>query len=205
MILKIIIIGDPSVGKTSLLRRIIDNTFNPKYNSTLGVDFSFKHLDVSGSKVKLQIWDTAGQEKYRSLITTYYKHTNGIIIVFDLSDMNSFRNILENWLKHIIAYLQDEFPKILILGNKLDIMKTRGKSDQNWVKRQLEKNGKCIMRDLEINTAMEHDESVQDIQFQVNGGRIYTLFFDFTLFKVCLLYTSPSPRDLSTSRMPSSA
>ena len=173
MILKIITIGDPSVGKTSLIRRIIDNTFNPKYNSTLGVDFSFKHIDVSGNNVKLQIWDTAGQEKYRSLINTYYRHSNGIIIVFDLSDMNSFRNMINNWLSHIIAYLHDETPKILILGNKLDIMvNNKNKMDNKQVKIEIENNKKCVMRDLDINIAKEHDQTNEDIEFKINGSKI---------------------------------
>jgi Ras-related protein Rab-1A len=171
MILKIIIIGDPSVGKTSLLRRIIDNKFSSKYTTTLGVDFSFKHLNINGKQIKLQIWDTAGQEQYRSLITTYYRHTNGVIIVFDLSDMNSFDNILKNWIGHVVAYVQDHSPKLLILGNKLDLqMKSRDAPNATEIKSRLEANGKCILRDLSLNPPMMPDTFLGDQSFCINGG-----------------------------------
>jgi small GTP-binding protein len=171
MILKVIIIGDPAVGKTSLLRRIIDNTFSPKYCSSLGVDFAFKELTVEDTKIKLQIWDTAGQEKYRSLITTYYKLTNGIIIVFDLNDMNSFENIINNWLSHITSYLQEDSTKMLILGNKLDLQPNRSKeNDWDQMKIRLESNGKAILRDLSLNEAMRHDQSISDLQYSTIAG-----------------------------------
>jgi small GTP-binding protein len=172
MILKIIIIGDPAVGKTSLLRRIIDNTFSPTYKSSLGVDFAFKELTVEGTKIKLQIWDTAGQEKYRSLITTYYKLTNGIIIVFDLNDMNSFENIINNWLSHITAYLQEDSTKMLILGNKLDLVPGRTK-ESNWdrMKLRLEANDKAVLRDLTLNDPMRHDQSFSDLDFNSIEGK----------------------------------
>lgn len=172
MILKLIIVGDPSVGKTSLLRRIVENKFSQTYRSTLGVDFMFKEMDIGDSKVKLQIWDTAGQEKFRSMITTYYKHTNGIIIVFDLSNLSSFQNILEKWLAHIKAYTPSDSPKVLLLGNKLDLMAgQRDLIEPAQVKKRLESNSFMILRDLSINAPRAHNQAISDLDYKVNGGR----------------------------------
>lgn len=169
--LKIIIVGDPSVGKTSLQTRIIENKFRPQYSTTLGVDFSFKQIQVQGSNVKLQIWDTAGQEKYRSLITTYYRHTDGIILVFDLSDDNSFENILQSWIPHITTYMTEDVPKLLIFGNKKDLHEARsGDLTEGYVKQRLESHGRCFLRDLAINQPMMHGEGVEDVEFNINGG-----------------------------------
>lgn len=174
MNLKIVIIGDPSVGKTSLLTRIISNKFEPKYTSTLGVDFSFKDLKVRNSRIKLQIWDTAGQEKYRSLITSYYKHTDGIIIVFDLSDENSFNNLLNSWVNHVTNYLHSDYPKLLILGNKKDLKMIRSVIlEPSLVKQKLESHENCRMRDLEINSPIMHDDNPLDLEFNINGGTKY--------------------------------
>lgn len=170
--LKVIIIGDPSVGKTSLQTRIIEDVFKPKYSTTLGVDFSFKEINVKGSKVKLQIWDTAGQEKYRSLITTYYRHTDGIIMVFDLSDENSFENLIESWIPHVSTYIVEDVPKILILGNKKDLMVDSDCGPAaEALKRRLESHPLCIMRDLELNTPILFGETVEDVDFNINGSK----------------------------------
>ena len=173
MNLKIVIVGDPSVGKTSLMNRIIKDKFDSNYSTTLGVDFSFKNLLVRNSKIKLQIWDTAGQEKYRSLITSYYKHTDGIIMVFDLTDANSFQNILSSWINHMTTYLHGDFPKLLIIGNKKDLLLTRSiiytKED---IKRQLEAHELCRMRDLEINEPLMHGDDPANLEFNINGGML---------------------------------
>lgn len=171
MNLKLVIVGDPSVGKTSLLKRIIDNEFSDKYTSTLGVDFSFKEINVRDSRIKLQIWDTAGQERYRSLITSYYKHTDGIILVFDLTDPQSFKNLLDNWLTHITNYLSGDFPKILIFGNKADLKLQKSTiMEHDTVKKQLESHNSCRLRDLELNKPMMYNDSTHNLEFNINGG-----------------------------------
>ena len=120
MNMKLIFIGDPSVGKTSLLRRLTEDVYQPNSPSTLGVDFVFKDYEIKGTTVKLQIWDTAGQERYRSMIDSYYKHSQGIIMVFDLTDEQSFDNILNQWMPSIVSHLGNVNPKFLVLGNKKD-------------------------------------------------------------------------------------
>lgn len=109
-------IGDASVGKTSLSARWVDNSFLENYIATIGVDFKVKN--VNGDRI--QVWDTAGQERYSTITSTYYRGCHGIIIVYDITSQSSFNNI-KKWLSDIKAYAPDEEQlSILILGNKCD-------------------------------------------------------------------------------------
>ena len=97
---KLLIIGDSGVGKSSLLVRFADNTFSGNYITTIGVDFKIRTVDVRGERVKLQIWDTAGQERFRTITSTYYRGTHGVIVVYDVSSGDSFANV-KRWLHEI--------------------------------------------------------------------------------------------------------
>ncbi|XP_021361440.1 ras-related protein Rab-35-like [Mizuhopecten yessoensis] len=114
---KLLIIGDSGVGKSSLLLRFSDNTFSGTYITTIGVDFKIRTVDVNGEKVKLQIWDTAGQERFRTITSTYYRGTHGVIVVYDVSSGDSFANV-KRWL-HEIDQNCDVVNRILV-GNKDD-------------------------------------------------------------------------------------
>ena len=96
-IFKILIIGDSSVGKSNILLRFSDNIFHETFLPTIGVDFKIKNLTVKNQSVKLNIWDTAGQERFKTITSTYYKGSHGIIMVYDVTDRNSFNNI-NSWL-----------------------------------------------------------------------------------------------------------
>ncbi|KAJ8917324.1 hypothetical protein NQ315_002346 [Exocentrus adspersus] len=114
---KLLIIGDSGVGKSSLLLRFSDNTFTGSYITTIGVDFKIKTVNVNGQKVKLQIWDTAGQERFRTITSTYYRGTHGVIVVYDVTNGESFANV-KRWL-HEIEQNCDLVDKVLV-GNKND-------------------------------------------------------------------------------------
>ncbi|CDW56825.1 Ras protein Rab 35 [Trichuris trichiura] len=114
---KLLIIGDSGVGKSSLLLRFADNTFSPNYITTIGVDFKIRTITVDGERVKLQIWDTAGQERFRTITSTYYRGTHGVIIVFDVTSGDSFVNV-KRWL-HEIDQNCENVQRILV-GNKCD-------------------------------------------------------------------------------------
>ena len=116
-IFKIVIVGDSGVGKSCLLLRFADDTFNESYICTIGVDFRFRTFTVDGKQVKLQIWDTAGQERYRTITNAYYRGANGVILVFDKTDQKSFENI-ESWRSEVEKY-SDNAIKIMV-GNKSD-------------------------------------------------------------------------------------
>ena len=116
-IFKLLIIGDSGVGKSSLLLRFADNTFSPNYITTIGVDFKIRTITIKGHKIKLQIWDTAGQERFRTITSTYYRGTHGVIVVYDVTNGESFSNV-KRWL-HEIESNCDNVQRILV-GNKID-------------------------------------------------------------------------------------
>ncbi|CAG0893181.1 unnamed protein product [Darwinula stevensoni] len=116
-LLKLLIIGDSGVGKSSLLIRFADNTFMGSYITTIGVDFKIRTVELDGERIKLQIWDTAGQERFRTITSTYYRGTHGVIIVYDVTDGESFANV-KRWL-HEIDQNCDTVCRILV-GNKND-------------------------------------------------------------------------------------
>lgn len=116
---KIIIIGDSSSGKSSLLLKLVNGTFDEKHKVTIGVDFKAKHVLVDDKILKLKIWDTAGQERFRSVIRSYYHGTNGIVLVFDLTDRDSFNN-LHNWMNDINDLIIEN-TSIILIGNKCDL------------------------------------------------------------------------------------
>ena len=96
---KYLVIGNSGVGKSCLLIRFTDDTWSDSYVTTIGVDFKIKTLDVDGKSVKLQIWDTAGQERFRNIISSYYRGAQGIMLVYDITDLESFQNLNSYSLK----------------------------------------------------------------------------------------------------------
>uniref|UniRef100_UPI00358FB5A8 ras-related protein Rab-35-like isoform X2 n=1 Tax=Myxine glutinosa TaxID=7769 RepID=UPI00358FB5A8 len=114
---KLLIIGDSGVGKSSLLLRFADNTFSGSYITTIGVDFKIRTVEMDGERVKLQIWDTAGQERFRTITSTYYRGTHGVIVVYDVTSAESFVNV-KRWL-HEIGQNCDDVSRVLV-GNKND-------------------------------------------------------------------------------------
>jgi len=117
--LKIVIVGDSGVGKTNFLSRFIYNKFNILNQPTLGTDFQSKIIFLPKTKqnVKLQFWDTAGQERYRAINKIYFQKVQGIILVYDITDLKTYEG-LDNWIK-LINDNSDDVP-IVLIGNKLD-------------------------------------------------------------------------------------
>ena len=116
---KIIIIGDENIGKTSLVKKLTEEEFCKSYISTIGVDFSIHMVFDGMHSSKLQIWDTAGQEKFRVITKSYYRCCQGAIIMFDLNNRKSFDN-LEYWMEQININTTEK-PYILLIGNKSDL------------------------------------------------------------------------------------
>ena len=120
---KVLLLGDSDVGKSSLILRYTEETFNSKLVNSIGVDFKMKKKEIDGKVIKVQIWDTAGHERFRSITYSYYRGANAIIIVFDLSDKKSFISITE-WLKQIEKHAKENVFKFLV-GNKSDLVEER--------------------------------------------------------------------------------
>ena len=119
-LLKICIIGDSSVGKTNILFKFIEGQFSPLHVATIGFDYKSKiiTLPTSKKKVKLQIWDTAGQEKYMSMNKSLFQRVQGIILMYDITNRETFER-LQIWL-NLIKQMTNEIP-IILVGNKLDL------------------------------------------------------------------------------------
>ena len=119
MIFKIVLIGDSSVGKTNILSKYISDEYDPDTQATIGVELSTKNYTFDNNEVKVQIWDTAGQEKYRSITSSYYKGAHGCLLVYDITRKVTFENI-DKWLAEIKLSSNNEINMVLI-GNKCDL------------------------------------------------------------------------------------
>ncbi|OMJ92289.1 hypothetical protein SteCoe_4948 [Stentor coeruleus] len=120
---KVLLIGDSAVGKTSVLLRYVDDTFNPEFQTTIGVDFKISTFQLNSKVIKLQLWDTAGQDRFKNIVASYYRGAHGIILAFDITNASSFQNITR-WYDESQNYLQKTVPKLLI-GNKADLNSQR--------------------------------------------------------------------------------
>lgn len=131
-LLKVILLGDGGVGKSSLMNRYVTNKFDTHLFHTIGVEFLNKDLEVDGHMVTMQIWDTAGQERFRSLRTPFYRGSDCCLLAFSVDDSQSFFN-LTNWMKEFAYYADvrepDRFP-FVILGNKVDVPERQVSPDE---------------------------------------------------------------------------
>ncbi|KAI9086345.1 hypothetical protein K1719_031799 [Acacia pycnantha] len=116
---KILLIGDSGVGKSSLLVSFISNSVED-LSPTIGVDFKIKVFTVGGKRLKLTIWDTAGQEKFRTLTSSYYRKAQGIILVYDVTRRDTFTNLSEVWAKEVELYSTNQDCMKMLVGNKVD-------------------------------------------------------------------------------------
>ncbi|CAL5348652.1 unnamed protein product [Camellia sinensis] len=122
-LLKVIVLGDSGVGKTSLMNQYVHKKFSQQYKATIGADFVTKELQIDDRLVTLQIWDTAGQERFQSLGVAFYRGADCCVLVYDVNVMKSF-DTLNNWHEEFLKQANPPDPKIfpfMLLGNKIDI------------------------------------------------------------------------------------
>jgi len=118
-LLKYIIIGDAAVGKSNLLLRYVHGQFKPEYQLTIGVEFGAKNIEIDSKMFRIQIWDTAGTENFRSITRAYYKNSVCALVVYDISSRDSFNNVM-TWIEDC----RNQSPKtifIVLVGNKCDL------------------------------------------------------------------------------------
>ena len=121
-LLKLIILGDSGVGKTSLMNQYVNRKFSKQYKATIGADFLTKEVKVDDNLVTMQIWDTAGQERFQSLGVAFYRGADCCVLVYDVNNEKSFQN-LENWREEFLAQASPSDPEnfpFIVLGNKTD-------------------------------------------------------------------------------------
>jgi len=127
VLLKVIILGDSGVGKTSLMNQYVHKRFSNQYKATIGADFLTKEVMIDDKLVTLQIWDTAGQERFQSLGVAFYRGADSCVLVHDITDSKSFDN-LESWMDEFIVHAAPRNPEtfpFVVLGNKADLAKKR--------------------------------------------------------------------------------
>ena len=169
-LLKYIIIGDAAVGKSNLLLRFAQNDFKTEYQLTIGVEFGAKNLDINNKKFRLQIWDTAGQENYRSITRAYYKNSVCAILVYDISSRESFEHI-SNWIEDCTA----QSPKtvfMILVGNKSDLNNMRQVTFEEG--KNMAKNNNMMFFETSAKTGENVDkifeESAKEINNKINQG-----------------------------------
>jgi len=166
-IFKVLILGDSSVGKTCFLLRYSEDTFVENHISTIGLDYRLKMINLSDNKVvKMQIWDTAGQDRFRAITKNYYKGAHGIILMFDVTSSLSFNNI-KNWLLQIKENTSDKI-QIVLVGNKIDSPNRRVISKED---------GEKLAREYNLNyfeTSAKENVNIQET-FSYLTKEIYNL------------------------------
>jgi Ras-related protein Rab-1A len=120
---KIVLAGNSSVGKSSLILKFVENTFKEIFLPTIGIDFKLKTLTINDKRIKLQIWDTAGQDRFKTVNKNYYRGAHGILLMYDITQFDSFKN-LNSWLIEIEKNANKNVVKLLV-GNKVDLENER--------------------------------------------------------------------------------
>ena len=120
---KVLFIGNSSVGKSSLILRFTDKTYTDSYISTIGVDFKIQTIKINNKIIKIQIWDSSGSERIKTITSSYYRNSNGIFIAFDLTDKSTFLEV-KNWLSEIERFAPENIV-INLIGNKVDLQSKR--------------------------------------------------------------------------------
>ena len=136
--IKIIVVGDSGVGKTNLINRFASDKFDTNSKATIGVEFVYKTLKINKEVIKIEVWDTAGQERYRAITSSYYKGAKGAIIVYDITNEDSFNNV-ESWMNEVTKKGQRDI-QFLLLGNKKDLFNDREVSEEKGIEKARELN-----------------------------------------------------------------
>ena len=172
---KYIIIGDSAVGKSNILLRYIHDKFNEEFQSTIGVEFGAKNLKIEDKIYRIQIWDTAGQETFRSITRAYYKNSVCACVVYDITNRNSFQNV-KSWIEDC----KKQSPKtvfLVLIGNKVDLEDRREVSyEEGSIYAQ--KNG-MLFFETSAKTGKNIEEIFMNSSYEI-AKRINNGFYDLT-------------------------
>ena len=163
---QILLIGDSSVGKTSLIQRYANGIFKEEYLATVGLDFYTKQEAINNINVLVRLWDTAGQERFKSLTPNYFKNAEGVIITYDITSSQSFEN-LKFWINSIKTNLgeKNNIIPIIIVGNKLDMEDMRDITREEAEK--FAKENKYKYFETSAKTGEGVDDAIRDLVNQV--------------------------------------
>ncbi len=167
-IVKILLIGDSGVGKSSMMIRFADDEFVDQSIPTIGVDFKIRTVEFNNKTYKIQIWDTAGQERFRTITSSYYRGAQGIIIVYDITNKESFDNV-KIWLTECSRY--NDRAQIILVGNKSDLDKSARKVSFNEAKEYANSKGyKFVETSAKTNDGIEN--MFQEIVIEVTENMV---------------------------------
>lgn len=189
-IIKLVMLGDSNVGKTSLVLRFVDNRFERSFISTMGMDFKTKELRLGNRAARVQIWDTAGQERFHAMVSAYYRGAQGALIVYDVCNAESFKNAAV-WADKLTGAGGGIDTKIALVGNKCDCEAERTVSardarsyaeQRGWL--YMETSAKC---DTNVRDVFERVCSACSARLDACGGQQRTSDMS--------MYNNTSPRD----------
>ena len=169
--IKIMLLGESQIGKTSFIQRYVKNNFNLSYITTVGIDFQLKQIKMNNKSIKLQIWDTAGQERFKNITKSYFHSSDGFIVGYDITSRLSFTNV-STWLKEINENAPEEIQKILI-GNKCDLNEREVTTEEG--QKLAEENGMKFFEtsaknDINVKETFEAiTKDILDVQYKVEG------------------------------------
>ena len=169
-IFKILLVGDLSVGKTSLMLRFTESKFNPKQSSTVGIDYKCKRLFIGEDNFKVQVWDTAGQERFRTLTNAYYRGANGIVIVYDITSQVSFDHCTL-WIESV-RHNAPVNAKIMIVGCKSDLEDDREVNSE--IGEELSKAIEAQFYECSAQTGENCEEVFIDMMKEIKRNRTST-------------------------------
>ena len=159
---KVLVIGPAAVGKSSLIRRFVENKFSLHYSFTIGVDFMSKVVEYeTGNSAKLTMWDIGGQERFKVLRRNFYEGANGALAVFDLSRAQTFTKMKE-WLSDLKQTIEDDIP-IIIIGNKLDLIADVGEVTDRTEAQQFAKKENAMLVETSAKTGDKVEDAFVDL------------------------------------------
>eukprot|EP01029_Cantina_marsupialis_P016772 TRINITY_DN3754_c0_g1_i1.p1 TRINITY_DN3754_c0_g1~~TRINITY_DN3754_c0_g1_i1.p1 ORF type:complete len:199 (-),score=37.60 TRINITY_DN3754_c0_g1_i1:30-626(-) len=189
MQIKLLMIGDSGVGKTCLLLRYASDTFVPTFITTIGIDFKIKNINLDGKKVKLQIWDTAGQERFKTITTSYFKGAQGIMLVYDVTDRQSFENV-RRWKEQIQQHA-DKNVNCILVGNKVDNKERRVVSTEEGARlaKNIDSTGAKVSDLSEMGffeSSAKENINVQEVREERGFSKNVELFYEpACLISIC--------------------
>ena len=169
---QLLVIGDTSVGKTSLITRYTNGTFKDEYLATVGLDYYSKEEIINNKTINIKIWDTAGQERFKALTQSYFRNAEGVMLAFDVTKSESYDN-LKDWIASIKKNLEGKniFLPLIIVGNKIDMEESREVEKESAEQFATENNYKYF--ETSAKTGEGVDEAVRDLVNQVlNNNQI---------------------------------
>jgi small GTP-binding protein len=193
---KIIVCGDGAVGKTSLIKKYSQNTFNENYMATVGCNFATKKIHINGVEITCQIWDMGGQPQFKVVRQNFYRGARGVVYVFDLSRRETFEN-LEKWRKEVNEILTD--PPCILIGNKVDLPRKVGEEEAKEYSLRIKAQyfEASVLENTNVHESMDR---INQIILEKQGSEIKTISppkipsYSDNLIKPAIQYPpSPTP------------